>query len=226
MLDLFDKFIAPILNCGYEVWGFHTTSNIELIALRFYKNKLGVKKSTQNDFCIRRTWQIAITHMRMIKYWLNIVMGNKSPYVAGLYHLFMRQIDINNKPCWVRSVKSLLSRTGFGNVWVNQGDIFMNTFKQRLFDTFRQEWHGRLQESSRARLYRDVKPQHQLSKYLQCVTCKPHRMALSRFIMSSDCLSVETGRWRRPDPIPWNEILCLMQKQNWRRIPYVIWMRT
>ena len=24
----------------------------------------------------------------------------------------------------------------------------------------------------------------------------------------------------------WKEILCLMQKQNWRRIPYVIWMRT
>ena len=92
-------------------------------------------------------------------------------------------------------------------MWVNQGvgdiDIFMNIFKQRLIDTFRQEWHGRLQESSRARFYRVVKPQHQLSKYLQCVTCKPHRMALSRFIMSSHCLCVETGRWRRPDPIPY-----------------------
>ena len=99
-------------------------------------------------------------------------MGNKYPYVAGLYHFFMRQVDINNKPSWVRSVKTLLSRKGFGDVWVNQGvgdiDIFMNIFKQRLIDTFRQEWHGRLQESSRARFYRVVKPQHQLSKYLQC----------------------------------------------------------
>ena len=73
---------------------------------------------------------IVVRHMRIIKYWLNIVMGNKSPYVAGLYHFFMRQVDINNKPSWVRSVKTLLSRTGFGDVWVNQGvgdiDIFMN----------------------------------------------------------------------------------------------------
>ena len=143
------------------------------------------------------TLLIVIRHMRIIKYWLNIVMGNKSPYVAGLYHFFMRQVDINNKPSWVRSVKTLLSRNGFGDVWVNQGvgdiGIFMNIFKQRLIDTFRQEWHGRLQESSRARFYRVVKPQHQQSKYLQCVTCKPHRMALSRFIMSSHCLCVETG---------------------------------
>ena len=118
-----------------------------------------------------------------------------SPYVAGLYHFFMRQVDINNKPSWVRSVKTLLSRTGFGDVWVKQGvgdiDIFMNIFKQRLIDTFHQEWHRRLQESNRARFYRVVKTQHQLSKYLQCITCKPHRMALSRFIMSSHCLCVE-----------------------------------
>ena len=215
MLDLFDKFIAPILNYGCEVWGFHPAPNIELIALRFYKNILGVKKSTQNDFVygeLGRTPMIVIRHMRIIKYWLNIVMGNKSPYVAGLYHFFMRQVDINNKPSWVRSVKTLLSRKGFGDVWVNQGvediDIFMNIFKQRLIDTFRQEWHGRLQESSRARFYRVVKPQHQLSKYLQCVTYKPHRMALSRFIMSSHCLCVETGRWRRPDPIPYERRYC------------------
>ena len=44
--------------------------------------------------------------------------------------------------------------------------------------------------------------------YLVCVTCKPHRKALSRFIMSSHCLCVETGRWRRPDPIPYERRYC------------------
>ena len=33
-------------------------------------------------------------------------------------------------------------------------------------------------------------------------------MALSRFIMSSHCLCVETGRWRRPDPIPYERRYC------------------
>ena len=137
MLDLFDKFIAPILNYGCEFWGFHPAPNIELIALRFYKNILGVIKSTQNDFVygeLGRTPMIVMRHMRIIKYWLNIVMGNKSPYVAGLYHFFTRQVDINNKPSWVRSVKTLLRRTGFGDVWVNQGvgdfNIFMNIFSK------------------------------------------------------------------------------------------------
>ena len=148
---------------------FMLDPNIELVALRFYKNILGVKKPTQNDFVygeLSRTPMIVRRHMRIIKYWLNIVMGKKSPYVVGLYHFFLRQIDSNNKPSWVRSVKSL-NRTGFGDVWVNQGvgniDMFMNTFKQRLIDTFRQKWYGRLQEASQARFYRVVKPSTNLA---------------------------------------------------------------
>ena len=145
MLDLFDKFIAQILNYGCDVWGFHPAPNIELIALRFYKKYTWCWKSIQNDYVYKELGRtpMIMRHIRIIKYLLNIVMGNKSPYVARLYHFFMRQAHINNKPSWVRSVKTLLSRTGFGDVWVNQGvediEIFMNILKQRLFDTFRQE---------------------------------------------------------------------------------------
>ena len=70
----------------------------------------------------------------------------------------------------------------------------------------------RLQESSRARL--------------QCVICKPHRMALWRFAMRSHCLCVETGRWRRPCPIPYKRRYCASCRKNWRRIPYVVWKWT
>ena len=52
LLDLFDKFIAPILNYGCEVWGFHNAPNIEKIHLRFCKQILCVKKTTQNDFMV------------------------------------------------------------------------------------------------------------------------------------------------------------------------------
>ena len=103
-------------------------------------------------------------------------------------------------------------------MWVNQGVetlIYSWIFlKQRLFDTSRQEWHGRLQESSRARFYRFVKPQYQLNKYLQGVTYKLHRMALSNFIMSSYCLCVETGEWRRPDPIPYETKYCALRRNK------------
>ena len=37
IVDLFDKFIAPILNYGCESWGFHDAPNIEKVQLKFYK---------------------------------------------------------------------------------------------------------------------------------------------------------------------------------------------
>ena len=63
---------------------------------------------------------------------------------------------------------------------------------------FKQTWHGELSESPRACFYRVLKPTHAFSKYLDSVTVKSHRQALSRLIVSSHKLHMETGRWKNP----------------------------
>ena len=50
ILELFDKLIKPILHYGSEIWGFLNANFIERAHLRFCKNLLGLKRSTQNDF--------------------------------------------------------------------------------------------------------------------------------------------------------------------------------
>ena len=54
-------------------------------------------------------------------------------------------------------VRDLLSRLGFMDVWVYQGvgdiKIFMEVFKQRIKDVFIQDWHSRLENSTRTRFY-------------------------------------------------------------------------
>ena len=54
----------------------------------------------------------------------------------------------------------LLFSLGFNEVWYNQSvgneTLFLFLFKQRLRDTFVQEWNARLQESSRAIFYRHL----------------------------------------------------------------------
>ena len=88
-LDLFDKFISPILNYASEVWGFHSAPEIERIHLTFCKNILGVKKTTQNDFVYgllgRHPLQID-RYCKIMKYWLKIVSGAKPFYVNTVYH--------------------------------------------------------------------------------------------------------------------------------------------
>lgn len=214
MMNLFDKFITPILSYGCEIWGFHPSPDIEKFHLSFCKRILCVKKSTQNDFIYGELGRYPLQmtrYGRIIRYWLNIVTGKKSLYVCLVYREAVAQAD-RNKSSWALNVKSLLCSIGLGEAWYNQGvgdpDIFIRLFKQRLRDIFTQDWRSRLESSPRARFYRDIKENFGLSFYLDNVTVKQHRVSLARLLVSSHFLHIETGRWRRPEPTPPGERFC------------------
>ena len=76
-------------------------------------------------------------------------------------------------------------------------DLFLSTFKQRIKDTYNQNWHVEITNSRKAITYRtfvfDIKPQ----LYLSCITTLQYRVALTRFRVRSNYLRVETGSWGR-----------------------------
>jgi len=76
-LELFDKLVVPILNCGSEVWGFHNGNAIERIHvhMQLCKRLLGVKKCTQNDLVYGDLVRCPMRNCRMyniVKYWTKI----------------------------------------------------------------------------------------------------------------------------------------------------------
>jgi hypothetical protein len=213
-LDLFDKFIGPILNYAAEVWGFSSAPDIERVHLSFCKRILGVKKSTQNDFVYgllgRFPMQIG-RHYKIIKYWINIVSGRKSSHVNILYNAGLGGATHCLSRNWAQQVKHLLCSMGFGDVWRNQGvadpEAFLYTFKQRLTDIFQQDWKARLTASPRARFYSLVVNEISLHPHLDAIKPKSYRFAFTRLIASSHRLRVETGRWERP-VLPFEQRLC------------------
>ena len=137
-LDLFDKFISPILNYVSEVWGFHSAPEIERIHLTFCKNILGVKKTTQNDF----VYGLLGRHpLQIMKYWLKIVSEAKAFYVNTVYRASKLRANLDSSYNWASKVKKLLNENGLGNVWENQGaydpDACMYVFRQRLIDIYK-----------------------------------------------------------------------------------------
>ena len=55
-------------------------------------------------------------------------------------------MDESEKKCWVTEVKNVFSKNGFYCVWLQQGvgdeKTFLRELKQRLADTFIQEWNA------------------------------------------------------------------------------------
>ena len=214
-LNLFDKFVTPIISYASEVWGFHKSNDIEHLHLRFCKRQLQVKTTTQNDFIygeLGRYPMYVIRNYKIIRYWLKIVLGKKSALVNSLYMLSLSSIDRNLNYSWVRAVRKLLFEHGFGEVWYNQGvgheEHFLAVFKLRANDMYKQNWNTRLSDSSRADFYKLYKRNFGTSLYLSEITRKSHRVALTRFFTSSHRLRIETGRWERPTPPPRHQRLC------------------
>ena len=214
-MELFDKLVTPILNYGSEVWGFIQGKSIEMVHLQFCKQLLGVKKTTQNDFVygeLGRTTLITKRYLCIVKYWFKILASEDRKYINIVYRMMLRDMELKpNSVNWASLVKHLLMSLGFYDVWIAQwaGDYnaFISAFKQRLSDNFIQNWHSRLESSSRASFYTSVAI-FQLQPYLEKINIVKFQNAVSRVRVASHRLEIEAGRWARPNRIPINDRKC------------------
>ncbi|MCG8074808.1 MAG: hypothetical protein JAY75_01015, partial [Candidatus Thiodiazotropha taylori] len=96
-------------------------------------------------------------------------------------------------------------------VWLAQGvgniETFLKAFKLRLKDIFVQDWHSRLETSTRARCYITF-ANFQYQHYLKVLNIEKCRISLSKLRLSAHRLEVEMGRWVRPNKIPYNDRKC------------------
>jgi hypothetical protein len=108
-------------------------------------------------------------------------------------------------------IKLLLESLDFNHVWLFQGvgnkNMFIDVFKQRLYDNSLQLWNAQLENSTRARTYK-LFSCFRYQPYLDTVKITKFRKALTILRVSSHCLEVEPGRLHRPQQISVDERKC------------------
>ena len=124
--------------------------------------------------------------------------------------------DLHNFPAKsssAKSVKSLQDNLGFGHVWKEQGvgsiNMFLRIFKERLTDNFAQGWDDEVHNSSRANTNKLIS-NFSFKDYLDFVTVRKFRCAITRLRVASHLLEIETGRWHKPNRTPIEERKCLI----------------
>ncbi|MCG8046921.1 MAG: reverse transcriptase family protein [Candidatus Thiodiazotropha taylori] len=215
MLELFDKLVSPILNYASEVWGFYKATAVETVHVQFCKKVLGVKQSTQNDFVygeLGRTDYQSRRYLKIIKFWFKIISSEDSKYIKRIYKMMLDDAErYPQKQNWALSVKVLLSKMGFMEAWFNQGvgntETFLSLFKVRIKDIFMQEWHARIETSTRARFYSTF-ASFKYQNYLDILSLEKFRKSISKLRLSSHKLEVEVGRWAKPIRIPLENRKC------------------
>ena len=167
--------------------------------LKFLKTILTVKTSTPNNFIYAELSRMTMRTNRLliiIKYWFKVISSEDTKFIKCVYNMMLNDV---------------LSELGFYEVWVQQGvgnyNLFLSLLKQKLTDTFVQNHNARVQTLNRARFF-NLFSSFKWQNYLNLIKVQKYRNALIRFRLSLHRLAVETGRWNKPRPTPFDERKC------------------
>ena len=117
-------------------------------------------------------------------FWLKITILNEQrlPYKA---YLMLLHLDEQGKNNWVTNIRTTLVRFGFEYVWQNKGvqevNLFIRCFRQRLINNRWQDWKSRTDASDRFNLYRQFKTNHVQAVCLSADIIKQIRNSLIKF---------------------------------------------
>ena len=211
-IDLFNKLIKPILLYGCEIWAVGNIDVIERVQLKFLKMILNLKKSTPSYMVYGETGTFPLrvdTEPRIISYWTKLIDFNTNRLSNMMYNILYTLYELRRcKSKWLTTIKTLITKNGFGNIWMNPNDFprkwFQSSFKQKIKDQYIQEWNSLVSISSSGVNYKIFKNQFGLNNYFLKLNNKQCRI-LTAFRTRNHKLPVETGRWNNT---PLSERIC------------------
>ena len=96
----------------------------------------------------------------------------------------LKVLDERGRITWASHIRCLLEKYGFSFVWISQGvvdvDIFMEIFKTKLQEHFKNTWFTDIGNTSKLAIYSTFKRKFEPERYLNFKIIKSHRQALSR----------------------------------------------
>ena len=213
-MNLFDSLVLPVLTYAAEVWGYHSSTNIELIFSKFCRRILCVKQSTNLNALYGELGRVPMYVYRkfiMIKYWLKILTMNENSILFKVYNMLKIDADNNNtynKKNWAYHIKTNLEQIGLSNIWENQYTMHINynSIKQRITDIYQQHWYTEINNSTRLETYCLFKHSFEQENYLEIIKEHKYRTAFIKFRTSSHKLNIESGRYNN---ILRNERYCI-----------------
>ena len=200
-MQLFDAFVASIINYACPIWGFTKSKDLERIHLRYSKMILGVRQNSCNDAVYGELGRYPLyinRYVQIVKYWLKLI-NTENIILKHVYQLAYEGCECGDHN-WVRNVKVLLDDYGFSYIWRNPQNVhiksFIMIFKQRVIDCFCQKWYTDVQSNNVLNtVYVNIKDSFGEEKYLDIGMCKRLRQCITKIRISSHNLRIQTGRF-------------------------------
>ena len=216
-IHLFDHTILPILLYGCEVWGFSNLNMIEIVHNQFLRNITTLRKSTPVYMLHAELGRVPIelhVKSRMIGYWISLVNGKTYKYSRQIYNIMFVESLRGKSFRWLDYIKSIMISVGMPDLIhqpvINNPKSIKARIIRTLKDLHTQDWHAKLEQSSKGQTYGIFKQDLNFEPYLRSLSQTVY-IPLIEFRTSNYKLPVETGRWEN---IPLQERKCNLCNKN------------
>ena len=193
--------IRPILLYGCEIWGYGNLEAIERVQLKLLKQILNLKKTTPSFMVYGEVGAYPLfidIQTRIISFWTKLGDNGTNHTAITLYKViyYLREKRLL-KSAWLENIKHLIYSNGFGHVWKSHNEMnrkwFVEAFKQKLKDQYKQTWNSLVEQSSSGKNYRIFKDSFEINSYFSCLNNRESRL-LTAFRTRNHRLPIATGR--------------------------------
>ena len=208
-IHLYTYVIRPILLYCSDFWGClkqPKNNPIERFHTLFCKQLLGIRKQTNNDAALQEIGLLPISIHAVkiaIRNWERIQEGNANLLLATSYNNAKEE----NLP-WASNIKEIFSRNGLLETYlskINNPEVQLeksmaDILLQRLVDQYNQTAFCSFETSSKLKVFRQLKENPGIEKYLNEIKISKHRIALTKLRLSAHSLEIEVGRYNKTEP--------------------------
>ena len=215
-LELYQRYVMPILLYGSEIWAFDKTNvaSLEIFNRRFLKELLGLYKFTPTCMVLGESGQPKLADLantRQIGFWAKLASDNVArlskhilPLITSLHD---QPIQAGSNKCftfkWLANIKQNLDAVGMSYAhmlpYPFHANQLISEFKLRLADSNLQTWNQSVWENELCSNYRMYKSAPNLSIYLLMLPSR-QRTSLCRFRCRSHRLPVCARRFNKEAP--------------------------
>ena len=231
-LHLYDHLIKPILLYGSEIWGIFKTNSkackndesfkfsniyknsmVDKSQISFLKYILGVNRFSSNLAVLSETGRLPIYFsviMSVVKYLHRL--ENASDGLLKDAYISSKRMHQGGLQSWYTSAIYILQLLGLKissclNLTINQ---LTNIVKNKLIKQYSSYWNQERSKhllSGKLDTYFNLKQSFCFEPYLS-LTNFHHRRAISKIRISAHNLMIESGRYKKPKPLPREDRLC------------------
>ena len=216
-IQLFDHIVLPILLYCRKVWGFTNTNMIDVLHNQFLRNITKLRKSTPTYMLYAELGRVPIDlHIkkRIISYWISLINGSSSKFARKMYDIMLAEHESRKTHKWISYLKSILISVGLPDLIYQPIIINPQATKTKISETLKdlylQEWHAKLDSSSKGRDYGIYKSDISIEPYFMTLN-KNAYYHMVKFRTANFKLPIEIGCWEN---VPVNERKCTMCDTN------------